>query len=986
MSTSVAHIIRRRRSRKQYRRQRNEKNRLWGGLIGGLLLLTVGVPVLGALLAGGFLYVRTAALLPTPAQSIYQDAATGTTQLYDRTGQTLLFDVSDPLGDQRAWVSLDSLPRYVAQATLLMEDPDFLDTTRWDALETLADVWQYILWGAPSTANSLTARLVNNTLAPLAGSDDLDPALVRMVFISEVNRRYSPSSVLEWVLNTAYYGSDAYGIEAAAQVYLGKSARDLTLDEAALLVPIALEPRYNPFSNEAAARGRQGDLLRAMLVRDLISQPDFEAAASRLTPFNPQTLQQPYIAPEFSVYARAQAQDILTYNGLDGARLVSKGGLRIITTLDLPLYYQSECLLRAHLAQLGGASPTSTLTLTGEACAAVAGLPSVVGVNTASLPDRGELVTLDVASGELLSVVGDVSSYRHQPAGTLFPFVYLEGFRSGDFTPATMVYDIPQPFPGPSEGLIYQPVNPDGQYRGPLNLRAAMAGGLLPPAVGVADSRGINRVLNSAHIIGINSLAEGTYDLSLLERGGQVSVLDMAYAYSVFANMGYMQGVDTEPLQASFRARNPVAILRIEDAAGKVLWEYDSARRQLSRTNILGEDFSYMINHILADASARQRVLNADDSALNIGRPVSVLNALSSDRVDDWTIGYTPQLLTAVRLGRADDAPMTLKTGAFEGAATLWQAVMRYAHDRSGLPIQEWQQPANIAQYRVCERSGMIPRPEVQCPSYVEIFLRQVPPYQTDNFWQSIAINSETLQRATAYTPVNLQVQRIYFIPPQVAMDWWRSNNMPLPPQEYDTVSRPDLLKAVEIFVPADFAYVGGVVDVRGSVDTTAQSVREVQLSYGAGLNPSRWFNIGDALTTYAPGTSLGLWDTAGLDGIHTLQMLVTFSDGTRDTDFVQVTVDNIAPTIALQAGEPNQLFRYPADRAIPIVANVSDNLAINRVEFYHNGRLIATDSEWPYGFEFPISQPATEQFSATVFDQVGNTAEAQIQVEIIRN
>jgi membrane peptidoglycan carboxypeptidase len=986
MSTSIPHIIRRRKNRKQRRQAAHAKNRLWGGLIGGILALTVVLPIVTILGLAGFLYVRAVQWLPTAATTIYQDPIIGNTNLYDRTGTTLLFSVRDPLGDERTWTALETLPTYVAQATLQMEDPNFLDVTTWDISTTIGKLWSYILGTIPANDNTLTGRFVRNTLIPLAQNKGLDNALLQIAFVSEINRRYTPRAILEWYLNTAYYGHDAYGIEAAAQVYLGKSATELTLDETTLLAAIPLEPRYNPFDNEAAARGRQADLLRAMLVNDRISQSDFDTAASRFTPLNATLLQQPLVAPQFSLYARDQVQDILDGMGLDGARLVSRGGLQITTTLDLDLYYQSECLLRAHLAQLNGQSPNSVVSLRGEACTSLPYLSAPFGVDNTRLPNEGAILMLDVTTGEIGAMVGDVTAYTYQPSVTLQPFVYFEGFRSSEFTPASMVFDIPQPFPGSDDGLIYQPANPDGVYRGPINLRAAMASGLLPPAVSVADSRSINRVLNSAHIIGINSLSEGVYDLSLLERGGQVSVLDVAYAYSVFASMGYMQGVDVEPIAPNFRARNPIAILKITDAQGQVLWEYDASKQALLRTNIMGASFSYLVNNILADDNSRRQTLGVDTGVLNVARPSAIVNGMSSDKVDNWAVGYTPQWVTAVHLGRNDDAPMSLKPLALEGSAVLWNALMRYIHDRNALPIADWQQPPDVAQYSVCERSGMIPRPEVNCPRYNESFLRQVPPYQTDNFWQSITINSETRQRATAFTPVNLQIQSIYFVPPDIAMDWWQSNGLPLPPNEYDTQSRPDILKAVELFVPSDFAYVGGQVDIRGSIDTATQPLQNFQLSYGQGLNPTQWFAIGDIQSTFTQGTSLGVWDTSALDGIYTLQLTATFADNSRDTDFVQVTIDNQAPTMSLQAGEPNQIFRYPVDTSIPIVANVSDNLAINRVEFYHNGTLIATDNEWPYGFEFPITVTGIERFTATVFDQVGNTTQSEISVEILRN
>src|SRR5690606_24218280 len=131
---------------------------------------------------------------------------------------------------------------------------------------------------------------------------------------------------------------------------------------------------------------------------------------------------------------------------------------------------------------------------------------------------------------------------------------------------ATMVFDVPNQYPGSQEGLIYTFSNPDGAFRGVLNLREAMGAWLIPPAASVAHQTGITNVLKMAHQLGINGLDENRSDLMLLERGGAVSVLDIAYSYSVFASMGDMRGVPAEPVARGYRARNPVAVLRIEDA------------------------------------------------------------------------------------------------------------------------------------------------------------------------------------------------------------------------------------------------------------------------------------------------------------------------------------------------------------------------------------------------------------------------------------
>lgn len=981
---SVAQIIRRRRNRKDRRRQQTTRSRVWYGLTAVVLLLLVILPLSIILGVAGLLYLRAASTLTEAPDSVTLDPTAGTTLLYDRSGQTLLFRVSDPLGDNRHFVELKTLSPYVVQATLFMEDPDFIHVTQFDAGTALTRLWRYILGAAPAHDVSLTGKLVRNTLLPHARASGLDENLLELVLVTEVNRRYTPEAVVEWYLNTAYYGKDAYGIEAAAQVYLGKSASELTLDEAALLAAIPPAPQFNPFDNETAARGRQTDLLRNLLSNGIITRPEFDAAINRYTPLRTDPIQPPLAAPEFAIYAREQAEDILTGLGMDGPRLLSRGGLRITTTLDMDLYYQAECILRAHLGQLRGQPAASSPALTGEPCKGAAYLANITGVDTTSLPDTGALLLIEVPTGEIRAIVGDVTSISYQPGAMLFPFVYLQGFLSGAFTPATMVLDIPQPFPGPAEGLIYTPASADGQFRGPLNLSDAFAAGLLPPAVYVADTQGMNRVLFAAHRMGLNSLDENGNDLSLLERGGAVAVLDMTYAYSVFAAQGYMIGVDVEPVARGYRARNPVAVLKIEDAAGNVLWEYDETRKALSRTSIVGADLAYLVTDILSDNGKRRAVTGMDPAVLDIQRPAAVNNALTGDRTESWTAGYTPQYVLGVHLVRADRVALSLEAYGLQGAAPVWQAIMQYAHERDGLPPAVPPRPENIVEYRVCDKSGMTPPPGSQCPTRSELFLREVPPYQTDTYWQSVQVNSQTGQRATANTPSNLVVENVYFVPPEAAMDWWRSNRLPLPPQDYDILSRPEVLKAVQILLPEHFAPVGGTVDVRGSINST--SIQFFQVSYGQGLNPTQWFNIGDRRTDYTPGTSLGMWDTTGLDGIYTLQLAVTYNDNTRDTDFVQVTVDNVAPTVVLQAGEPGQVFRFPADDAIPVLATVQDNLGIERVEFYHNGVLLGIDEEWPYGFEFKIQRTGLEVFRAAAFDQVGNQSETEIQVEIIRS
>ncbi len=978
---SVAHIIRRRRARRARLAERKARGQVRLYLLLALLVLLVGIPA-GVTVGGAALtYGAAVRDLPAPEDSLAAAPTLGSTELYDRGGTTLL--LVDQADSERAWLSLQELPPYLVEATLLSEDPDFRTTARFDLLGTFSRLWENLLFGPLALDASLTGRLVRNVVAPPPEVITADYIGREIALVAELQRRYSPDELLEWHLNTNDYGNRAYGIEAAAQTYLGKSARSLSVDEAALLAAIPLATQYNPFDNETAARGRQLDLLRQMRAASSITPDEFDLAAATLTPILIAADQPQQIAPEFVAYARRQAQDILDDLGRDGARLVARGNLRIITTLDLDLYYQSECALQTHLARLAGraASPDAR---NGQPCVAAASMPLVTPLPE-GLPDTAALVVLDVATGEIRSMVGAASVLDDQPGPTLLPFVYFAALldaRAG-FNPARMVLDIPGRFPGAAEGLIYAPVNPDGRYRGPLNLRDAMSAWLLPPAVQVANNEGMDTILRYAHRIGLNSLGEdGRYDLSLLERGGAVSVLDMGYAYSVFAAQGAMRGVPTEPVGRGFRQRNPVAVLRIEDADGNVLWQYDAEQVELNAVGVFDIEVGYLMNDILAD-SDRRRAMLGDNPVFDLPRPTTLVNGVTSDRADNWAVGYTPQLVTAVHIGRADGGTLGMNGLAVDGAAVVWRALTQYAHERDGLPPAEWPRPEAIVELPVCERSGLLPNGV--CPARNEIFiaLPGYQPAQTDTYWQTVEINSSTGQRATTNTPSELRVANAYFIPPPEAEDWWRANNLPLPPTQYDTVSLPELFSTVQILQPQSFAYVGGVVDIRGTLDPS--NLLYYQLSVGQGQNPTEWIQIGEQQTSFTQGATLGTWDTGSASGLYNILLRVVRQDNSAETATVQVTVDNTAPTVTLTAGEPGRIYRWPSDQQITLEAQVDDDYSVERVEFYQNGQLLGIDQEWPYGFDWTITRTGEEQFSAVAFDAVGNAASSDVTVTVER-
>ncbi len=976
---AVAHIIRRRHNRRKRRQHESRRSALWLIIVFFLPLTLALTPPLALLGLSVSLYVQAAGHLPTPQETAFLDRDQGLTRFYDRSGRHEIHRVDDPLGDKRRWLRLADLPSYVIDAARLAEDANARETPAGFApLEAALQLWRYIIGLPLEVEGGLAADLTRETLLPLTRSSGLDERLLEIVLIAESRRTHTAAELLEWRLNSRAYGHDAFGLDAAAQVYFGKPAERLSLSEAAVLAMTAAQPAINPLDNARRSRERGADLLFNMLEAGLIDKPAFDAAsAAELTTRAP-AKNSANIAPAFADFAKRQAAAILDRQGLDGARLVARGGLRVITTLEMDLQRHAACLLQAHLQGLRG-QVTAALAAHDAPCppASLSGLPSA-GLD--SPPDSGALTLVDVTSGEILSLVGEAATPRFQPAVVLRPFVYMDAFLRREFTPASMLYDIPRRYPGRAADLIYAPANSDGRYRGPLLARDALAAGLLPPAVQVASRTGMPSALRMAQALGFTSLDAGRADLDLLERGGAVSVLDAAYAYSVLAAQGVMRGIDSSPA-AGQRQLDPVAVLRIEDAAGRVLWSLEQLPPGARQTTLIEPSLAYLVNDILADADARRATLQRPDLVLQLDRPAAVIDGLSGDNRDSWTLGYTPDLVLAAHSGRNDQAGMSIDDWQRLGTAPVWSGLMRAAHETLGLPPRSWTAPADIEEYLVCELSGLLPATTDHCPTRQELVPARSE-LRRDDRWLTVEINSATKQLSTVHTPANLREEVAYFVPPDDILEWWVENNMPLPPSSYSADQDRTAGRDVLLTSPEDYAYAGATVEVVGAINRA--DAESWLLEYGADVNPERWRPIGERRSVDSAGAVAATWETILLSGIHTLRLTVDFADGSRLTDTKLLTFDNTPPAVKLQASGGADASAIAVGEVVSLLAEVSDNLAIERVEFYRDGALLLVDRDWPYGVELEADLVGDAVIRALAFDQVGNRAESRLALGFV--
>jgi len=500
----------------------------------------------------------------------------------------------------------------------------------------------------------------------------------------------------------------------------------------------------------------------------------------------------------------------------------------------------------------------------------------------------------------------------------------------------------------------------------------------------VANTLGINTVLrNAVFPLDITHLNDPDLDLALLETGGTVSVLEMTQAYAVFAAMGDVFDLRRLlPPSAADMPRQPIAVRRIEDAQGNLLWEYDATISQVPR---LDSEVAYVINDILADDTTRWGTLG-QGNILEMTRPTAVVAGMTKDMADSWTIGYTPNVVVGVHLARGTGGSTSLTDFGINAAPVMWRAIMDYTNTRDSLPADNWPLPAEIVQAPVCEISGLAPNGV--CDTRNELFIRevQVQTLPTDTYWREVEINSDTNRLATVNTPDALRRQVVYFVPPDEALDWWQLENRPLPPTQSDTSNVAPVLRTAAITSPGELDVVGGIVEVRGSMSVS--ELASFQVAYGEGFNPVNWINISDRRTQFDPTVDplLTTWDANGLDGLYTLRLQVELTDGTFDNDFVQVVVDNVAPTVVLLNDDPaGTVYRWPGADVIPLVAEVNDQY-MGQVEFYHNGAFVGVDPEPPYAWDFEITGVGTEEFLAVAIDQVGNqTQSLTLRVDILR-
>ena len=545
-------------------------------------------------------------------------------------------------------------------------------------------------------------------------------------------------------------------------------------------------------------------------------------------------------------------------------------------------------------------------------------------------------IVLDPQTGQVLAYMGRTtietesnSLSGYQPGSLLTPFVAVAGFTRG-YSPASLVWDIEASQPANLVGFQ----NPDGTYHGPQRLRMALVNDYLAPVAQLLAQFGPRDVWRLAAQFGISGLAESDAPLELIYSGGQVTTLQAAQAYAVFAN----SGVSTGRLLPNEPGLQPVLVLSVEEANGRNWYQEPPAESRF----ILSDQITYLVHHILSDEVARRPSLGYPNP-LDIANPSAAKIGRVEGGQQVWAAGYTRQRVAVVWLGLPEESETDLQLDE-RAVAGIWHAAMQYANRE--LPAEDWSPPVGVTFVDVCDPSGQLPTNI--CPSIVsEVFLTGGEPTILDTLYRTFQVNQETGRLATVFTPLELVEERVYLITPPEAADWVENSGLPTPPEVYDAIQPPAFYDFTVIERPELFDYVRGEVTIRGTA--SGPGFVSYRLQVGAGLNPLSWQQIGEDRIEPVEGGVLGIWDTSGLEGLYALRLVLQREDQAIETTVTQITVDNSPPQVFVPYPSDGQTFSLAEQSEITLQAYVQDGIGIRQVVWIVDGEEVSDRAKPPY-------------------------------------
>ncbi|MGQ0604803.1 MAG: transglycosylase domain-containing protein [Anaerolineales bacterium] len=868
-------------------------NALQWGLVALLALIAVGMVVL----VGTYAYL--ARDLPSVSDLRARASQFESARIYDSKGNTL-YELNDPRAGRRTYVPLTKISPLLIAATVATEDKDYFNNPGFDPVGIARAIWQNLQAGdTVSGASTITQQLVRAlVLSPDEAAQRTNLRKVREIILAaEITRRYSKDEILELYLNEIYYGNLAYGVEAASQTYFNKGASDLNLAEASFLAGLPQAPAvYDVFTNKDVVLNRQQQVLTLMLAETverggvtlkLNGQPEQKIAVTAdeietaLRDIDARTFTPPRNDARFPHWVNYVRRVIEAQPY--GAQLYRQS-LNIYTTLDPELQTLAEKAVAEQVAGLADRKVSN-------------------GAMVAMRPATGEIVVMVGSDDYNDPVDGQINMalVPRQPGSSIKPLTYALAFERG-WAPATVLWDVPTEFPD-GANPPYVPRNYDGRFHGPVSVRLALANSYNLPAVkalqfvGIFDTLDANGnliapgLISFAKTLGVETLTRNDYGLSLALGGGEVPLAEMVEAYGALANNGWRVF--------------PFAVARITDRDGNVICQHPQTPEEPSVVapceappenwgrQVVTAETAYLLSDILSDASARSPAFGFN-SPLQLSFPAAVKTGTTNDNRDNWTIGYTPELVTGVWVGNADYTPMEGTTGV-TGAAPIWKIFMESA--LAGKATW-YQRPPTVVDAEICGVSGA--RPSEFCPGdlrFVERFSQNYPPPGPEqDLWRSSFVDPFTNLTMTADCAKDYQLEVLEKLGMKVInlKDPWARKWLTENPEGQEWAARLGFFTPIvwapegdcvadsprpimSIINPVEGAMLEpGQIQIIGQVAATRDFDR-FRLEYGLSHDPEGWGVIVESNPNAVfDVNTLANWDAGGLpDGPVTVRVIV---------------------------------------------------------------------------------------------------------------
>lgn len=617
---------------------------------------------------GGFFIWFSTLEIPS-VQNFENRKISNSTKIYDKTGEILLYDIHEDI--RRTVIGFGDINQSAKDAIVAIEDHTFYehDGVVWKS--TIRAIFQTLMSKAglsdagTAGGSTLTQQVVKNTL--LNRDRVLSRKVKEWVLAYKIEQQLSKDEILEIYLNEAPYGGTVYGIQEASKKFFGIPASEVSVAQAAYLASIPNLPTfYSPYGpNRDKLEERQRTVLREMKRYGFISDTQYREALSEEVSFIPE--EEGYAKSlHFVQYVRAQLEE--TY----GVDMVQNGGLRVITTLDYELQQKAEEIIKEHIEEVEDEYNAS----------------------------NAALVAIEAETGKIIAMVGsrdyndtegfdgnfNVAIAPRQPGSSFKPIAYATAFERG-YLPESTIFDSETQFNSrcnpedtTSGGGCYSPNNYDFKFNGPMTFRNALAQSRNIPAIKINHLAGLSRVLQKARDLGITSLTQPAdfYGLGLVLGGGEVSLLEMTSAYTVFANDG--------------KYNKPTSILEITDIQGNTIEKFVS-----KEDRVLDKNAARMVNSILSDNVARAPLFGSQSFLYFGDRAVAGKTGTTNDNRDAWLIGYTPDVAVGVWTGNNDNSPMK-KGSSITGKP--WRKFMDEVIDEYDKEsFGEYDLPENLSSY-----------------------------------------------------------------------------------------------------------------------------------------------------------------------------------------------------------------------------------------------------------------------------------------------